>query len=165
MYAFLEHRHFVCVGAISVSICPGITVIMAAQRLRSSPTLSTRTPPTSRSTGSLMSPCRCVTATKLDVLLCARALTSLFQHAWSILAPSATGVPEARAMTASECEPVQVDLDKLGRTQFMVQHQDGKFGHFAVEVCALCGRSAGVPTGSMLPAPPSIPSSTGTYPA
>ncbi len=30
--------------------------------------------------------------------------------------------------------PVQVDLDKLGRTQFMVQHQDGKFGHFAVEV-------------------------------
>ena len=29
---------------------------------------------------------------------------------------------------------MQVDLDKLGRTQFMVQHQDGKFGHFAVEV-------------------------------
>ncbi|CAK0784856.1 Phosphoglucomutase-1 [Coccomyxa viridis] len=31
-------------------------------------------------------------------------------------------------------ESLQVDLDKLGRTQFMVQHQDGKFGHFAVEV-------------------------------
>ena len=31
---------------------------------------------------------------------------------------------------------MQVDLDKLGRTQFMVQHQDGKFGHFAVEVRA-----------------------------
>ena len=31
---------------------------------------------------------------------------------------------------------MQVDLDKLGRTQFMVQHQDGKFGHFAVEVHA-----------------------------
>ena len=31
-------------------------------------------------------------------------------------------------------ESLQVDLDKLGRTQFMVQHQDGKFGHFAIEV-------------------------------
>ena len=35
-------------------------------------------------------------------------------------------------------EALQVDLDKLGRTQFMVQHQDGKFGHFAIEVGLLC---------------------------
>jgi len=32
-------------------------------------------------------------------------------------------------------ESLKVDLDKLGRTQFMVQHQDGKFGHFVIEVC------------------------------
>lgn len=31
-------------------------------------------------------------------------------------------------------ESLSVDLDKLGTTQFMVQHQDGKFGPFAVEV-------------------------------
>ncbi len=31
-------------------------------------------------------------------------------------------------------ERLSVDLDKLGTTQFMVQHQDGKFGPFAVEV-------------------------------
>ncbi len=40
-----------------------------------------------------------------------------------------------------------MDLDKLGRTQFMVQHQDGKFGHFAIEVGLLYGshRPGGIP--------------------
>ena len=38
-------------------------------------------------------------------------------------------------------ESLQIDLDRLGRTQFMVQHQDGKFGQFAVEARPLKPRS------------------------